>query len=96
MTALCADVTSCSAMAVKRGQPNTTPNATIPRRRSCARDGNGARASKQDQPGEQRGERLAPDAHEGRVELLDRHAVAGSVKLKASTPRKPRNSCHRR
>ena len=83
-------------MAVKRGQPNTTPNATIPRRRSCARDGNGALASKQDQPGEQRGERLSPDAHEGRVELLDRHASGRQREAEGEHAEEAEEHRHRR
>ena len=96
MTALCADVTSCSAMAVKRGHPNTTPKATIARRRSCARDGSGALASEQDQPGEQRGEGLSPDAHEGRVELLHRHASGGQREAEGEHAEEAEKQRHRR
>ena len=96
MTALCADVTSCSAMAVKRGHPNTTPNATIARRRSCAPRRKRRLASKQDQPGEQRGERLSPDAHEGRVELLDRHARGGQREAEREHAEEAEEHCHRR
>ena len=56
------------------GQPNTTPDATIARLFSWGRVGSGARAASRIAPAEDRGERLAPDADEGRVELLDRHA----------------------
>ena len=92
MTALCADVTSCSAMAVNRGHPNTTPNATIARRRSCARDGNGARVSSRISPARSAANASRPMPTKVGSSCSTATRVAGSVKLNASTPRKPRNS----
>ena len=92
MTALCADVTSCSAMAVKRGQPKTTPSATIPRRRSCARDGNGALVRSRISPASTAANASRPMPTKVGSSCSTATRVAGSVKLKASTPIKPRNS----
>ena len=61
-------------MAVNSGQPNTTAEGDDRQApKLCARRKRRPR-QQQDHPGEERGEGLPPDAHEDRVELLDRHA----------------------
>ena len=50
----------------------------------------------QDQPGEQRGEGLSPDAHEGRVELLDRHASGGQREAEGEHAEEAEEQRHRR
>ena len=92
ITALCAEVRSWSARALKSGQPRTTPSATSASRASCGRDGPRRARREQDQRGRHRRDRLAADADEDGSSSSTATRVAGSVKLKASTPRKPRKT----
>ena len=75
ITALCAEVRSRSASALNSGKPNTTPerhDREAPQLRP--RSGSGARAASRISAGEDGGDRLAPEADEDGIELLDRDA----------------------
>ncbi len=91
-TALCAEVSSRRASAVKSGKPNTTPRATSPSRRNCERDGRGPRRSTSSSAAGMAASASRPMPTKVGSSSSTATRVAGSVKLKASTPRKPRNS----
>ncbi|MOA37838.1 hypothetical protein D3C78_1594640 [compost metagenome] len=85
----CADVTCCSASAVSSGKPSTTPTATTPSERHCARVGQGWRSSSKAHSASSPAiPARAPVTNKGSSSITATR-VAGREPLKISMPMKP-------
>ncbi len=92
MTALCAAVSSRSASALNSGQPRTTPKETSASRFICARVGHGDRVASRISAAGTAANASRPIPTKIASSSSTATRVAGSVKLNASTPRKPRKT----
>jgi hypothetical protein len=89
ITALCAEVSDRNARADSSGKPNTTPSATSPRRAAVRPPGRGAPQSASSTAAGTAATAARPRPMKVGSSPSTASRVAGSVKLKPSTPSRP-------